>query len=125
MMRKSGIRFGTVISSLAMVAALGVTAPLAMAADGAAAIDKGKHLAFDRKKGNCLACHFIEGGNSPGAIGPGLIAMKARYPEKAKLRAQIWDATVANPNSMMPPFGLHNALSDEEVDLITDYIYTL
>ena len=124
-MRKFGIRLGTMASSLAMIAALSVTTvPLAQASDQAD-IEKGKHLAFDRKKGNCLACHFIEGGNSPGAIGPGLVAMKVRYPEKAKLRAQIWDATVANPNSMMPPFGLHNALSDQEVDLITDYIYTL
>jgi len=124
MMRKFGIRFGTVVSSLAMIAALSVTAPLAQAGEHSA-LEKGQQLAFDRKKGNCLACHFIEGGNSPGHIGPGLVGMKARFPDKAKLRAQIWDASVANPNTMMPPFGLHNALSDDEVDLITDYIYTL
>ena len=123
-MRKFGITVGTLVSSLAMVAALSVTTPMAQAADQAS-LDKGKQLAFDRKKGNCLACHFIEGGNSPGAIGPGLVGMQARFPDKAKLRAQIWDATVANPNSMMPPFGLHNAMSDEEIDLVTDYIYTL
>jgi len=124
-MRKTGITFGTLVSSLAMVAALSVTTPMAVQAADQASLDKGQKLAFERKKGNCLACHFILGGNTPGAIGPGLVGMKARFPDKAKMRAQIWDATVANPNTMMPPFGLHNALSDEEIDLITDYIYTL
>lgn len=124
MMRKFGIRIGTVVSSIALVAAMSVTAPVVQAADQAT-LDKGKKLAFERKKGNCLACHFIEGGNSPGAIGPGLVGMKARFPDKAKLRAQIWDATAANPNTMMPPFGLNNVLSDDEIDAITEFVYTL
>jgi hypothetical protein len=33
--------------------------------------------------------------------------MKARFPNRAVLRAQIWDATVKNPNSLMPPMGKH------------------
>ena len=124
MMRKFGIRVGSLVSSIAMVTALSVTVPVVHAADQAT-LEKGKKLAFTRKKGNCLACHYIEGGNSPGAIGPGLVGMQARYPDKAKLRAQIWDATAANPNTMMPPFGLHNVLSDDEVDAITEFVYTL
>ena len=88
-------------------------------------IAEGKKVAFDRKKGNCLACHMIDDGSLPGNIGPPLVAMKARYPDKAKLRAQIWDATEANPNTIMPPFGKHQILSEKEVDLITEYIYTL
>jgi len=124
MMRKFGIRVGTVVSSIALVAAMSVTAPVVQAADQAT-LDKGKKLAFERKKGNCLACHFIEGGNSPGSIGPGLVGMKARFPDKAKLRAQIWDATAANPNTPMPAFGLNNVLSDDEVDAITEFVYTL
>ena len=51
--------------------------------------------------------------------------MKARYPERSELRDQIWDATVANPRTTMPPFGKHGILTDEEINLITDYIYTL
>jgi sulfur-oxidizing protein SoxX len=51
--------------------------------------------------------------------------MKYRYPDKAKLRAQIYDSTKANPNSIMPPFGKHGALSDAEIDAITEYVYTL
>jgi sulfur-oxidizing protein SoxX len=51
--------------------------------------------------------------------------MKARYPDKAKLRAQIWDATTVNPNTIMPPFGKHKMLSEKEIDLVTDFIYSL
>ncbi len=88
-------------------------------------IEEGKKVAFDRKKGNCLACHMIAGGDLPGNIGPPLIAMKARFPDKAVLRAQIWDATEKNPNTIMPPFGKHRVLTEKEVDLVTEFIHTL
>ena len=90
-----------------------------------ATIAEGKKLSFNRKKGNCLACHAIAGGSLPGNIGPPLIAMKARFPDKAVLRAQIWNASAKNPNSIMPPFGRHNMLSDSEIDKITDFIHSL
>jgi sulfur-oxidizing protein SoxX len=51
--------------------------------------------------------------------------MKARYPEKAKLRAQIYDATVNNPNTIMPPYGKHKIVSESELDKIVEFIYTL
>ncbi|WP_297528021.1 sulfur oxidation c-type cytochrome SoxX [Thiohalobacter sp.] len=92
---------------------------------GNSVIEQGKEIAFNRKKGNCLACHQIEGGSLPGNIGPPLVAMKARFPDKAKLRAQIWDATRNNPNSIMPPFGRHKILSEDEIDKIVEFIYTL
>ena len=96
-----------------------------MSTASADAIADGKKVAFDRKKGNCLACHMIAGGDLPGNIGPPLIAMKARFPTKAALRAQIWDATAKNPNTIMPPFGKHRILTEKEVDLVTEFIYTL
>ena len=88
-------------------------------------IADGKKVAFDRKKGNCLGCHMIAGGQLPGNIGPPLIAMKARFPDKADLRAQIWDPTAKNPNSIMPPFGKHRILTEKEVDLVTEFIHSL
>ena len=88
-------------------------------------VEKGKKIAFHKKKGNCLACHQIAGGTMAGNMGPPLVAMKARYPDKAKLRAQIWDATKANPNSPMPPFGRHKILSEKDIDLIVEFIHTL
>jgi L-cysteine S-thiosulfotransferase len=99
----------------------------ALAADAAKELT-GKQIAFDKKKGNCLACHAmptVPDAESPGLYGPPLIAMSARYPDKAKLRAQIWDATVANPSSSMIPFGKHGVLSEAEIDKVTDFVYGL
>ena len=87
--------------------------------------EHGKKVAEDRKKGNCFACHAYEGANLPGNIGPPLVAMKARFPDKQKLYDQIWDPTKANPNTMMPPFGKHEILSDKEIKAVTEWAYTL
>lgn len=85
----------------------------------------GKRLAMARSKGNCLACHAIADGELPGNIGPPLVYMQQRFPDKAQLRAQVWDATARNPDTVMPPFGRHGILTDEEIELIVDYIHSL
>ncbi|MGI9317309.1 MAG: sulfur oxidation c-type cytochrome SoxX [bacterium] len=90
-----------------------------------ATIKKGKEVAFDRKKGNCLACHAMDDGSLPGNQGPPLMAMQGRFPDKAVLRAQIYDPLERNPNTIMPPFGVHNILSDDEIDAIVEYLLTL
>jgi len=113
--------FGSVTLGAFALTAQGVTA--APTQDDI--IEQGREVAFDRSKGNCLACHAIEGGALPGNIGPPLIAMKARFPDKAKLKAQIGDATKANPNTIMPPFAKYGIVSDEELDAITEFVYTL
>jgi sulfur-oxidizing protein SoxX len=95
-----------------------------LAADSSS-IAEGKAIAFDRMKGNCLACHMIEGGDSPGNIAPPLVAMKGRYPNKQDLRNQIWDPTVKNPETSMPPFGRHEILSSSELDKVVEFIWSL
>jgi sulfur-oxidizing protein SoxX len=118
--------FKSTFSLAAVVGALLLTSFPASAADGASSVvEKGKAVSFDRKKGNCLACHAMGDGTLPGNIGPPLTAMKARFPDRAKLRAQIWDATTLNPNSIMIPFGRNRVLSEEEIDQIVEYVYTL
>ena len=114
----------TTASIIALISCLGFVPGIASAEEGAD-LDKGKELAFDRKKGNCLACHQIEGGSLAGNIGPPLIAMKARFPDYNKLRAQIYDARTNNPNTIMIPFGPHAVMSEKEIDLVTKFIYTL
>ena len=114
LMLATAILFGTLM--------LGSTTASAATASEIAA---GKELAFNRKKGNCLACHAIEGGSLPGNIGPPLIHMRARFKNPAVLRAQIWDASANNPNTIMPPFGRHNMLSDAEIDKIVTFIHSL
>lgn len=104
---------------------IGAAHTAASESDMAAKLKAGKNIAFDRKKGNCLACHVVNDGESPGAIGPPLVSMRTRFPDKAKLRAQIRDATIVNPVTIMPPFGPHKILSNKEIDLVVDYIHSL
>lgn len=88
-------------------------------------IEQGKALAFERRKGNCLACHVIEGGELAGNYGPPLLMMKLRFPDREVLRAQIWDASLRMPATRMPPFGRHRILTEDEIDLVVDFILTL
>jgi len=120
------MRIKTTIA-FSLVASLGLTS-LGFAAEGVAEQVDGRTLAFDRTKGNCLACHAIPGepkAEAPGNIGPPLVKMKDRYPDRAKLRARIWDETAFYTDSVMPPFGRNKILTEQEVDLVTDYILGL
>ena len=125
-MRNTGSMIKSALALVALMGTLllGSIAP-ASAEEAKTAVQKGKEVAFDRKKGNCLACHAMDDGSLPGNIGPPLVSMKLRFPDKDVLRAQIWDATVRNPNSIMPPFGRHKMLSEDEIDWITDYVHGL
>lgn len=91
----------------------------------ASVVAEGKVLAFTRTKGHCLACHEIVGGELPGTVGPALVNVKSRYPDKIKLRAQISDARVNNPNTIMPPFGPNNLLTEQEIDKVVEFVMTL
>lgn len=127
-MRKPSGIISTAASVAALLGSL-MLAPTAVTAaeeaKAASVVDQGKEIAFDRTKGNCLSCHQIAGGELPGDIGPPLVAMQARFPDKAKLRIQIWDSTKANPGSIMPPFGRHMILTEDEIDKVVEYVYTL
>jgi len=88
-------------------------------------VEQGKAIAENRNKGNCLSCHFVQGAEMTGTIAPPLISMKLRYPNAANLRSQIWDAAAQNPETVMPPYGRHLILTEEEIDQVLEYIYSL
>jgi L-cysteine S-thiosulfotransferase len=88
----------------------------------------GRVIAHDRNKGNCLACHSMP--TDPKAItsadiGPPLIGMKERYPDRQRLRGVIWNAMDFFPDTVMPPFGKNKVLTEEELDRVVEYIYGL
>ena len=117
------LAFGVLI---ACGAATCVTALPVACAMGSPAIEQGREIAHDVYKGNCLACHQIPGDPkavSMANIGPPLTHISERFPDRAALREQIWDASRRNPLTVMPPFGKHRILTDEEIDLVVDYIY--
>ena len=97
-------------------------------ADQAQRIAAGARLAHEVPKGNCLACHAMPSDANAvtsANIGPPLVAIRARFPDRERLRRQIWDAGLTNPDTVMPPFGKHHILTTEEIELIVDYLYTL
>ena len=108
------------------IASASVAGPgIAAEAEAASMIEEGREIALDRRKGNCMACHIIAGATLPGNIGPPLVAMKARFPDKAKLRAQIRDSSQINPRTLMPPFGRHEILTEDEIDKVVEFVHSL
>lgn len=125
-MRTTAIKLKTLITVASLIGSLGLFTPLANAADAEASdIAQGKKVAFNKKKGNCLACHQIAGGKLAGNIGPPLVAMKARFPDFNALVDQITDARTKNPNTIMPPFGPHEILTKRDIRMIAKFIHTL
>ena len=108
--------------ALALVIGAFVSAGSAHAQSAAA---EGQKLSFDRSKGNCLTCHAIKGGTLPGSIGPELIDIKSKYPNREDLVAIISDETLRNPLTMMPPFGRNRILTPKEIDAVVDFLQTL
>ena len=86
---------------------------------------EGQKLAFDRSKGNCLTCHVIKGGDLPGTIGPELIDIKSKYPNRNDLVAIVNDETKRNPLTVMPPFGRNRILTEKEINAVVDFLQTL
>ncbi len=87
---------------------------------------EGKKIAFTKSIGNCLACHQIADGTLPGRIGPPLVAMKIRYPNKEDMFKVIWDPREKfGRGTIMPPFGAHKLLTKEQIEKVVDYLYTL
>ena len=94
-------------------------------AQAQSAAAEGQKLAFDRGKGNCLTCHVIKGGDLPGTIGPELIDIKSKYPNRDDLVAIVTDETKRNPLTVMPPFGRNRILTEKEINAVVDFLQTL
>jgi sulfur-oxidizing protein SoxX len=108
----------------AIVLALTIGASFAGPAQAQSAAE-GQKLAFDRSKGNCLTCHVIKGGDLPGSIGPELVDIKSKYPNRDDLVAILNDETKRNPLTVMPPFGRNRILTEKEINAVVDFLQTL
>jgi sulfur-oxidizing protein SoxX len=97
----------------------------AQSANAAPNVAEGRKLAFDRSKGNCLTCHDIKGGDLAGTIGPPLVDIKSKYPDRKELVAIVSDETKRNPTTVMPPFGRNHILTEQEINAVVDFLQTL
>ncbi|MBI4694084.1 MAG: sulfur oxidation c-type cytochrome SoxX [Gammaproteobacteria bacterium] len=105
-------------AALALLAVL----PLVSHAEAAAS---GRAIALAPDKGSCVSCHALAGADQAGDVGPGLADMRRRFPDPAVLRARIRDARDFNPDTLMPPYGRHRILKDEEIEALVQFLYTL
>ncbi len=124
-MRSPAAQITGILMAVAAAFATLLACPLAVQAADRDVLQRGKSISFDSTKGNCLACHWIADGESPGDLGPPLVAIRARFPDKTQLRKQLWDPLELNPTSRMPPFGRHRILTEAELDMVVEYLYTL
>ena len=116
---------GVLSIASALLIGVSLSTSVAIAAESGNNLEEGKKLAFSRPKGNCLACHMIIGGESPGNFAPPLVAMKSRFPDREGLKEQIWDASQRNSETSMPLFGRYEILTEAELDKVVDYIHSL
>lgn len=112
-------------SAIAVLMGSFTLAPQIAGADEMTPAQAGKKVAEDRKKGNCFACHAYEGAKLPGNIGPPLVAMKARFPDREQLVKRLNDPQSINPNTLMPPYGKHEIISKKDIENIVEWLYTL
>ena len=108
----------TALAAFALLMSVNAASAQSGAADG-------QKLAFDRGKGNCLTCHAIKGGDSPGTVGPALSDIKTKYPDRNDLLAIVNDETRRNPQTVMPPFGRNRILTEREINAVVDFLQTL
>ena len=118
-------RMGMPLLGAAFLFAGSVTGSAALAEEELGATEQeGKEIAFDRQKGNCLACHEFPEGELPGNLGPSLVGVADRL-DKERIRKQIWDPEQYNKVTSMPPFGKHKIMTEEEIDKVVAYLMTL
>ncbi|MGD9786841.1 MAG: sulfur oxidation c-type cytochrome SoxX [Sulfuricellaceae bacterium] len=86
---------------------------------------RGKEIAMNTSKGNCWACHALPGDAQPGSGGPSLLGFKKRGYSDAHVYQQISDPRVFNPQTIMPPFGTFEALTDQEVRDVAAFLQSI
>ena len=128
--RTLGAPLGAALFLIAVLSASVSSSVLAEAAvtNIASPVDKGRAIFLDERKGNCAACHKAPNDaaiKTKSNIGMPLEAVKARYPDRAKLRDAIWDLSKSVPNTIMPPYGKNRILSDDEIDSLVIYLETI
>ena len=76
---------------------------------------RGKQLANDRSKGNCVACHLMKDAEQPGTKGPDLSIYGTWGRDDDEAYALVYDMRWRNPDTVMPPFGTNQILNDQEL----------
>ena len=100
---------------------------------------RGREVAFNRERGNCIVCHVMSGADarSHGNVGPSLEGVAGRLGE-GQMRLRLIDSRRLNPASLMPSYyrvdGLTRVarqyagkpvLAAQEIEDVLAYLMTL
>lgn len=88
-------------------------------------VERGRAVAMEPARGNCVACHALPRDAWPGEIGPSLLHMKARGLSDEQLYQRVFDARIVNPHTVMPPFGAFRTLSDQEIRDVVAFLKSI
>lgn len=144
---RAQIGLGAALLALPVVSSATALEPFAVVGDAIPAplggltgdVRRGAALVRDRERGNCLICHQGADPTEPfqGSIGPPLAGVGARL-DAGKIRLRLVDASLLNPQTVMPPYfrteNLHDvapafrgkpALSAQEIEDVVSYLATL
>ena len=77
--------------------------------------ERGRQIAQARNRGNCLACHVMPGGSQPGSRGLDLSHFGGTSRGEAETYAMVYDMRTVNPETLMPPFGTNQILTEQEL----------
>ncbi|WP_018954648.1 sulfur oxidation c-type cytochrome SoxX [Thioalkalivibrio sulfidiphilus] len=87
--------------------------------------ERGREIATNVRQGNCVACHTIPGANQTGSAGPSLAGYGAKGMPESYVYQMIHDPRVLFPETVMPPFGALNNLTEQEIRDVMAFINTL
>lgn len=77
--------------------------------------EEGRNIAFTKTRGNCLACHRMKGGTQPGSRGPDLTSYGNLGRSDAETYALVYDMRWRSPDTLMPPMGTNEILTEQEI----------
>ncbi len=86
---------------------------------------RGREIAQRADKGYCVVCHQMPGEEWPGTVGLVLTHFKLHNYADAAVYQQIFDPRVINPNSVMPPYGANNILTEQEIRDLVAYLQSI
>jgi sulfur-oxidizing protein SoxX len=102
-------------------------------------VGRGRDVAFNRERGNCIVCHVIPAPDdrAHGDVGPSLKGVAGRLSE-GQMRLRLVDGRRLNPSSLMPSYhrvdGLQRVakayagkpvLTAQEIEDVLAYLMTL
>jgi sulfur-oxidizing protein SoxX len=86
---------------------------------------RGRDIAQRSDKGYCIVCHQLPGEEWPGTVGVKLLNFKQHQYADVAVYQQIFDARVINPNTVMPPYGTNNILTEQEIRDLVAYLQSI